>query len=166
MRERLVHPREVTDTPVIPVTFSYKGKDYCYDLTPDGGPFGISYPGGLYRFFVFETDCASEPLTSSNRDRQSIETKFAAYLSALDAGGYEAWGIPNLLVLFTTTSQTRMEGMVELLSTMTADKRLLDCFGFTLFPTILQGNQPEKGWAAKPWARVHGTLNLVDCQCH
>ena len=69
-------------------------------------------------------------------------------------------GFPNLTVLFTTTTKLRMENMIELLASMTADRKLLACFGFTLFPTILQGNQPDKGWAAKPWARVHETLTL------
>ena len=67
----------------IPVQFTFKGKDYEYDLTPDGEPFGIKYKNGTYRFCVFETDCASEPLTSSNRDRQTLEQKFAAYLTVL-----------------------------------------------------------------------------------
>ena len=145
----------------IPVQFTLKGKDYDYDLTPDGEPFGIKYRNGTYRFCVFETDCASEPLTSSNRDRQTLEQKFAAYLTVLGNGLYEShWGFPNLTVLFTTTTKLRMENMIELLASMTADRKLLACFGFTLFPTILQGNQPDKGWAAKPWARVHGTLTL------
>ena len=159
LRDRLVHPHEVTDTPVLPVTFSFKGKDYNYNLTPDGGPFGISYHGGLYRFFAFEADCASEPLTSSNRDRQAIETKFAAYLSALEAGTYETWGIPGLLVLFTTTSQTRMESMIALLSSMNAPQQLKRCFGFQVFPSIL-AKQPDAGWVIKPWRGVAADLNL------
>ena len=63
----------------IPVQFTFKGRDYDFDLTPDGEPFGITYKNGTYRFCVFETDCASEPLSSSSADRQSIERKFAAY---------------------------------------------------------------------------------------
>ena len=51
--------------------FSLRGKDYDYDLTPDGEPFGINYTNGTYRFCVFETDCASEPLSASTADRQS-----------------------------------------------------------------------------------------------
>ena len=159
-RDRLVPPHEVLGEalPVLPVSFSYKGKDYSYNLTPDGGPLGISYPNGNYRFIVFETDCASEPLTSSNRDRQSIETKFAAYLSALNAGAYEAWGIPNLLILFTTTTKTRMESMIALLNSMDA-KKLMRCFGFKVFPTILQ-KQPAPGWTSEPWQSVGATLTL------
>ena len=34
----------------IPVQFTFKGKDYDYDLTPDGEPFGIKYKNGTYRF--------------------------------------------------------------------------------------------------------------------
>ena len=146
----------------IPVQFSLKGKDYDYDLTPDGQPFGIKYTNGTYRFCAFETDCASEPLSASTADRQSIERKFGAYLTVLANGLYEShWGFPGLTVLFTTTTKQRMENMLALLASMTADRKLLACFGFTNFPTILQGHQPDKGWAAKPWTRVHGTLNLL-----
>lgn len=145
----------------IPVQFSFKGKSYDYDLAPDGEPFAIEYKNSTYRFCVFETDCASEPLTSSNRDRQAIEQKFAAYLTVLENGLYQsAWGVPNLTVLFTTTTQLRMEHMIKLLSEMRADKRLLACFGFQVFPTILMGNQPPAGWVRKPWHRVNGALNL------
>ena len=160
LRERLVHPHEITDTPVLPVSFSYKGKDYAYNLTPDVGPLGISYEGGLYRFFVFEVDCESEPLTSSNRDRQAIETKLAAYISALSAGAHETqWNIPNLITLFTTTSQTRMESMIALLASMDAPKNLQKCFAFKVFPTIL-GKQPAPGWVTEPWQGVAAALTL------
>jgi hypothetical protein len=92
------------------VAFHYKGKDYDYKLTPDGLPFGLSYPIDTYRFCVFETDCLSEPLVSSNRDRPAIETKLAAYLTVLDNGLYQShWGFPNLTVLFTSTSKTRVD---------------------------------------------------------
>src|SRR5207253_3065567 len=32
-------------------------------VIPDGGPIGFGYPDDTWRFVVFETDCASEPLT-------------------------------------------------------------------------------------------------------
>jgi hypothetical protein len=130
----------------IPVRFHLKGKGYEYNLTPDGGPIGLGW-NDHWRFVVFETDCASEPLTSSNRDRQAIETKFAAYLIVLAQGLFEThWKIPNLTVLFTTTTNTRLQNMRDLLASMTAD--YLKCFRFHLFPTILSGTeQPQTGWA-------------------
>ena len=111
VRERLIPFSEILPTTpqatqesaephAIRVAFSYKGKDYNYNLTPDGRPFGISYPNDTYRFCVLEVDCASEPLVSSNRDRQAIETKFAAYLSVLEQGLYEShWGVGRVELL-------------------------------------------------------------------
>jgi hypothetical protein len=173
-RERLVPFSEVLASPStpqairesgdhsIPVSFSYKGKDYNYNLTPDGQPFAIAYPNDTYRFCVFETDCASEPLVSSNRDRQAIEVKLAAYLTVLDHGLYAShWGFPNLTVLFTSTTQTRVNNMIALLAGMPA--KYLNCFGFQVFPTIISDTaQPEdRGWAVKrPWTTVHGQINV------
>jgi hypothetical protein len=147
----------------IPVAFSYKGKDYKYKLTPDGPPFGIAYPDDEYRFCVFETDCASEPLASSNRDRQAIETKFAAYLTVLEHKLHDSyWGLPDLTVLFTSTTQTRVNNMIALLAGMST--KYLNRFGFARFPTII-GDTPQptdRGWAlTQPWLQCGGkTLNL------
>jgi hypothetical protein len=102
-RDRLIPFNEILQSPStpeairesgeysIPAAFPYKGKQCCYNLTPDGGPFAITYDD-RYRFFVFETDCGSEPLVSSNRDRQAIETKFAAYLHILETRSHETHG--------------------------------------------------------------------------
>jgi hypothetical protein len=172
-RERLIPFSEILTSPstpkairesgdhTIPVSFSYKSKKYDYSLTPDGRPFGISYPDDMCRFCVFETDCASEPLVSSNRDRQAIETKIAAYLTVLESGLYQShWGFPNLTILFTSTTKTRVDNMIALLASMSTT--YLNCFGFQVFPTIISDSkQPEPGWAVKrPWATVHGHLNL------
>jgi hypothetical protein len=126
-----------------------------------GRTFGIAYSDDTYRFCVFETDCASEPLVSSNRDRQAIEMKLAAYLTVLESRLYDThFGLPNLTILFTSTTKTRVENMVALLASM--NTKYLNCFGFQVFPTIISDSkQPEPGWAVKrPWATVHGQLNL------
>lgn len=149
----------------IPVFFSFKGKQYDYRLTPDGRPFAITYDADTYRFFVFETDCASEPLVSSNRDRQAIETKFAAYLHVLESGLHEThWGFHGwpFTILFTTTTKARMENMIALLASMST--KHLDCFAFAYFPTII-GDTPQpidRGWAFnQPWRQVGGkTLHI------
>jgi hypothetical protein len=169
-REILLSPstpkstRESAEPHTIPVSFQYRGKDYDHRLTPDGFPFGISYPNDTYRFCVFETDCASEPLVSSNRDRQAIEAKFAAYLTVLEQGLYEThWGFPNLFILFTSTTKTRVENMIALLASMTTE--YLNCFGFQVFPTIISDTkQPAHGWAInREWQQVGGkTLNLKE----
>src|SRR5262249_240722 len=51
--------------PTLPVRFTFKGKDHDYELTPDIAPFVLVYPNGSYRCVCVETDCASEPLSSS-----------------------------------------------------------------------------------------------------
>lgn len=139
----------VVDQTSITVTFALKGKTYNnHTVLPDGGPIGLGYGNDMWRFVVFETDCATEPLTSSNRDRQAIETKFAAYLTILSGGLYEAhWQIPNLTILFTTTTKARLESMRELLHSMS--DRYLNSFRFVQFPTILDGEaQPTtRAWA-------------------
>ncbi len=147
-------------TPVA-VNFSYKGRDYKdHHIIPDGGIIGLGYPGDLYRFIIFETDCATEPLESSNRDRQAIETKLAAYLTLLDSRLFEQWKIPSLTILFTTLTKTRMNSMRDLLASM-SDK-YLNAFAFQTFGTILSsGQKPEPGWAVtRPWTRVKSPLNL------
>ncbi|ANV99326.1 hypothetical protein [Bradyrhizobium icense] len=174
-RERLIPFSEIVNSPSapktfsesedhsIPVAFSYKGKDYNFKLSPDGRPFGVAYPDDTYRFCVFETDCASEPLVSSNRDRQAIETKLAAYLAVLENRLYEAHlGLPNLTILFTSTTKTRVENMIALLASMST--RYLNSFAFQTFPTIV-GDAPQptdRGWAiTKPWLQSGGkTLHL------
>jgi hypothetical protein len=148
----------------LPVQFNYKGKDYDYKLTPDGRPFGIAYPDDTYRFYVFETDCASEPLVSSNRDRQAIETKLAAYLTVLEQKLYDThFGFPNLTILFTSTTKTRVENMIALLASM--NTKYPNCFGFQVFPTIISdAEQPCAGFAInQPWLQVGGkTLSLKE----
>ncbi|MGX1412801.1 hypothetical protein [Bradyrhizobium elkanii] len=142
----------------MPVAFSYKAKDHNYRLMPDGRPSGITYSDDTYRFCVFETDCASEPLVSSNRDRQAIETKIAAYLTVLERRLFEThFDLPNLTVLFTSTTKTRVENMIALLVS-----KYPNFSGFQVFPTIISDSkQPEPGWAVKrPWTQVHGHLNL------
>jgi hypothetical protein len=131
----------------IPVQFSFKGETERFNLTPDGGPIALGYGNDNWRFVVFETDCASEPLTSSNRDRQAIEKKFAAYLTVLTEGLYEThWKIPKLTVLFTTTTKARLQNMADLLASMKTN--YINCFRFNVFPTILSGTQqPPAGWA-------------------
>lgn len=138
----------VLDETPIPVTFSWKGHTYDqHKLTPDIGPIGIGYRNGEYRFVVVEVDCASEPLTSSNRDRQAIETKLAGYLTVIEQRLFEThWRIPDLIVLFTSTTQTRVNNMRSLLHEMT--NRYHNHFRFICFPTILSGApQLRPGWA-------------------
>jgi hypothetical protein len=169
-RERLVSFEEIQGSSQAPenisravsVSFEFKDKTYEYNLLPDVGPFGIDYQDGTYRFCVIETDCATEPLTTANRDRQAIETKLAAYENVLASCAYtRAWGVPNLTVLFTTTTRTRMESMLALIK-RTVAKPFHKSFAFQAFPTVFSFNkQPDTHqWVRAPWATVGGALTL------
>jgi hypothetical protein len=130
-----------------------------HKIIPDGGPIGIG-KNDLWRFILFETDCASEPLRSSNQDRQAIERKFRGYAEFLNQGLYETlWGIPPCFILFTTTTQVRLNNMLELLDSLKIPHT--NCFGFQVFPTITH-KQPEHGFAvSRVWHQIGGkTLSL------
>jgi hypothetical protein len=144
-----LHGLELHRMPAAPmsVEFTFKGDTEKQKLHADGGPIGLGYGDDHWRFVVFETDCATEPLTSSDRHRQAIEKKLAAYTAVLRNRLYEGtWGIPNLFVLFTTTSTIRLNNIRELAKDITGEQ--FRFFRFLLFPTILQGiAQPPAGWA-------------------
>jgi hypothetical protein len=115
-------------------------------VIPDGGPVALG-KDDLWRFVFWETDCATEPLISSNKDRQAIEAKYAAYIAFLGQGAYQTiFNIPNATILFTTTTKARLDSMRGLLASMTSDYR--NCFRFHLLPVITQAAaKPNGGWA-------------------
>ncbi len=148
----------------IPVTFTHRGKTYQdHHIIPDGGPIGLGYGNGAYRFICFETDLSTEPLQASDRSRQAIETKLAAYLTMQQCKSYEqVFGIPNLTVLFSTLTETRMNDMRDILRNMST--KYLNYFGFSVRRTILSSSpKPEAGSAVTvPWLTVNGQLNLKE----
>ena len=76
--------------------------------------FGIDY-GGAYRFFALEADRGSEPIIRNNLDQSSILRKLLAYNDILARGEHrQRFGIPNLFPMFVTTSDARMESMIDL----------------------------------------------------
>ncbi|MCP1846818.1 MULTISPECIES: hypothetical protein [unclassified Bradyrhizobium] len=169
-RERLISRSQILANPktpetasdFFPVVFQFKGKDYNYKLTPDIGPAAIKYPNGTYRFFVVEVDLASEPLITANRDRQAIETKIAAYTAILEQRIFETqFGLPNLTILFTSTTQTRVDNIMGLCGQMTG--KFANRFGAQVVPTITSGVKPPKpGYAVLlPWLQPGGkALNI------
>ncbi|QHP67432.1 hypothetical protein EI171_08320 [Bradyrhizobium sp. LCT2] len=169
-RERLVTREQILSNPSTPktasdhfrVAFHFKGKEYNYKLKPDIGPIGIKYPDRTYRFLVVEVDLASEPLITANRDRQAIETKISAYANVLEQRTYHAqFGLPNLTVLFTSTTQTRVNSIIDLCGQMAG--KFSNRFGVQVVPTITSGVKPPKpGYAVLlPWLQHGGkTLNI------
>lgn len=169
-RERLVTHKQILGNPNtpkaagdhFPAAFQFKGKDYNYKLKPDIGPIGIKYLNGTYRFLVVEVDLASEPLITANRNRQAIETKIAAYTNVLEQCAFQTqFGLPNLTILFTSTSQTRINNIMDLCGQMAG--KFANRFGAQVVPKITSGVKPPKpGYAVLlPWLQPGGkTLNL------
>lgn len=94
------------------------GARYSKDLLPDA-VFGLEYltPNGKrYRFFALEADRASEPLSSATIHRKSYVRHLLQYEDYIEGGGYRehlSLTAP-MLVLNVTTSEPRMDRMIEL----------------------------------------------------
>lgn len=114
-------------------------------VIPDGGLVGLGR-NDRWRLVCWETDMGTEPMVSK-KDRQHIAGKFSAYLALLGQKLYEThWGVPNCTVVFTTTTNVRMESMRKLLHSMTADYQ--HCFRFYVLPVLTQvADRPPRGWA-------------------
>jgi hypothetical protein len=84
-------------------------------LIPDG-LFGIEYAQDgkkVYRFFAFEADRGTMPVSRSKPGQTSYLGKIAAYREIIARQVHKThWGIPNLLVLTVTTSEARMRAMM------------------------------------------------------
>ena len=83
-------------------------------LIPDGKPFAI-VSGGLWRSVLGkEIDRGTEPLVGAHA-RRSIRQKFIAYSECFEHRLYTShYAFPNAVVLFVTTSQMRMQNMMQL----------------------------------------------------
>ena len=83
-------------------------------LVPDGKPFAIRN-GDRWRFILGkEIDRATEPLVTAHA-RRSIRQKFESYAECFERRIYQThYGFPNALVLFVTTSPSRMSAMMDL----------------------------------------------------
>ena len=116
----------------IPVQFAFKGRDYDYDLTPMGIRSASSTKTA--RIDSASSRRTAPPNPYIEQPRPPVARTEVCRLSHHPINNYEShWGFPNLTVLFTTTTKLRMENMIELLASMTTDRKLLACFGFT-FP--------------------------------
>lgn len=84
-------------------------------VVPDGA-FGIEYRSGdasAYRFFALEADRGTMPLARTRQGQTSYTAKLAAYQDAIGGRAHKAhWGVPNLLVLTLTTSESRLAAML------------------------------------------------------
>jgi hypothetical protein len=91
-----------------------KGAQHSDRPTTPDQLFGIDYGEGC-RFFAVEADRGTEIVEPSDLKANSILRKLLSYRDILNHHAYrKVWGIPNLLVLIVTTSEARVENMLEL----------------------------------------------------
>jgi hypothetical protein len=119
---RFISQEEVLDkapqkTLDIPASISYAFKNETQHSTRPTTPdqlFGLEYPTG-YRFFAVEADRGMEPIEPTNLKANSILRKLLSYDYILRRGDYrKQLAIPQLFVLFVTTSEARASNMVKL----------------------------------------------------
>lgn len=129
-------------------------------LAPDG-IFGLEYANAgkkSYRFFALEADRGTMPVARSNTHQSSYLGKVAAYRDLLAHRTYKtALGVPNLLVLTVTTSESRM---TEIMRRMEGDGGRSAAFLFkTAAPPDLRLPMPQL--LSEPWARAgHPPLRI------
>jgi hypothetical protein len=68
--------------------------------------FGLEYPnGGGFAFFALENDRGTESIERKGLEHATIAGKIRGYLDIIGRKTYRSqWGIPNLRILFVTTS--------------------------------------------------------------
>lgn len=119
-------------------------------LIPDD-LFGLEFEPRKFRFFALEVDRATERINTTKMMGQSIARKVAAYQQLFETRGYNArYGLPNMSVLFATTSKARMKSMLIYIRQQVPE-RLHARFLFKVFPTFGQ-----------PWRVPRDTLPVVD----
>lgn len=87
---------------------------------PDGLPFCIRGNRALF-FLGIETDMSTESLTGASK--KTIEKKLLNYIDIAQRKTYQThYGFPNMLIPFITTSEKRMNNMMEVLDSITHGK--------------------------------------------
>jgi hypothetical protein len=85
-------------------------------VVPDG-LFGIEYAASDkkgYRFFALEADRSTMPVARSNPEQTSYLKKIAAYRDVISRQAHKTrWGLPNLLVLTVTSSESRAADIMQ-----------------------------------------------------
>jgi len=122
-------------------------------LIPDG-LFGFEYDidgRKSYRFFALELDRGTMPVMRSNRNQTSYTSKLAAYREIIAYQVHKTyWGVPNLLVLTVTISETRMADMMSRLKGQAGDNAVF------LFKALGGSSltMPAAGLLGETWART------------
>jgi hypothetical protein len=153
--------RDAAIPSAISVSYSFRGQTRSEQIIADAQPFGLERTIDGKRSYLFfpgvEADCGTEPIDAADADRASIARKFYAYLALVEQGLHRShFGFPNFFVPFVTTSNARMESMMELLD------RLTDCRGsklllFKSLPGFASAERPPAASGhilTEPWQRV------------
>ena len=122
-------------------------------IVPDG-LFGIEYGLGVmktYRFFALEADRGTMPVMRTNRSQTSYLGKIAAYRAIISSQGYKSHlGIPVLVILTVTASETRATDIIERLQDQAGGNAAF------LFKAVdaAKLSTPTTGLLFEPWARA------------
>ena len=130
--------------------------------------FGLEYLVGAstyYRFFALEVDRGTMPIIRTGVGQSAFLAKLSIYEDLLAAGGHRSHlGIPNLLVLTVTASESRKRHIMSALS-----KRSGDSAPF-LFSAVGQKRPGADGCGFEalsgvPWQRVgHASLDIFEAK--
>src|SRR6266851_1569429 len=108
----------------IPISITVDGQRLDTHIAADGHPFGIARliddRLGYYFCPGIEADCGTEPVDASDFARSSICKKFTLYLAVEAQGIHRShFGFPNFYVPVITTTETRVQSMMDVLSRIT-----------------------------------------------
>ncbi|QWG14285.1 replication-relaxation family protein [Bradyrhizobium sediminis] len=96
-----------------------RGRKEIFSVVPDG-LFGLSFPDETASYFLLEIDRGTIPLRRTDTYgtaawRKNIEYKFRTYYEGWRADRHmKQFGVKQLRVVWVTSSQTRLEHMLEL----------------------------------------------------
>lgn len=144
---RYIFGDEILARAQAPLRFSVTTYGVASDLIPDA-LFGLEYDREgrkLYRFFIVEADRATEPTTAaaSRHRRKSYERTIRQYREFVGKGQYKAALrlTAGMVVLNVTTSETRMQNLIDLTGKLSDGGRN----SYMLFAPL-----PQLGRAFKP----------------
>jgi hypothetical protein len=113
--------------------------------------FGLEYHRDgrrAYRFFALEADRGTMPIARAASSGTSLLEKVESYRRIIERGAYhQSLGVPNLLVLTVTTSETRCAEMVAKCAALMADGRAL------LLSSFAGATAPDPNLLSAPWQR-------------
>lgn len=123
-------------------------------IVPDA-LFGLEYPNKTYRFFVLEADRGTMPIYRNNLNQTSYTKKLLQYREILSKKIYKShFGIPNLYVLNVTTSEERMNHMIEALNQITSSKGNSVFLFKHQINHILCSPPADANMLKQPWSRA------------